>query len=312
MNHNKIKFAYLLALISSILTISCSDDNFNNEDTIDASINSDGLYVENNIIHFTSMADFKATIDYLMSIDADRLGEWEETIGFNNSMRKYYENWVNSEPETIDDRWSIISDPVFASIVNSQGIYSVGDTIHIITYDMEYLITDGDYSKLNMLSDLDILKSTDKSILVYPIERKYSEYDLKWAGWKSIEKEVGIWDRRAQLKAWNDTYVGYASCGMRIVGRQQFKNIWGKWKWKDWYMDWAKVEGTARMNYWITGSTSGVFEYTGSAEGSNTKDVSKTLGYAVGIGAVINCYWIHGTYYYNESNVSLNWYIEWN
>jgi hypothetical protein len=291
------------------LIYSCSKENLSQ---IDLNLEQEKIYVKNNIIHFKTMNDFVETIDYLMSVDRNKISEWEKSIGFKSSMRAYYENLDEPKQADLIERWSLIPDPVFASIVNDEGIYCIGDTIHKVTRYIEYLITDGDYAKLSLIDSRSSEEVNSSSIIAIPIKRELNNGNLKWIGWKSVEKTdiCNLTDRRAQLKAWNMTYAAYASCGIRIVGRQYVKNFWGNWDWKDWYMDWAKVDGCARMNYYCLGNPGTVFEHCASNTGTDTKDVEKIIGYVVGAGCAVNCWWIHADYYYEDGGCEKHWYQE--
>ncbi len=312
MKRSKLNYYALIVLSVMFISISCNKEKIEKESLAPSD---QEVYVKNNIVHFATMDNFKTTVDQLMNYTEDELEKWENSIGFNNSMRKYYQNLEEPDQPELLERWKLIPDAVLATLVNDDGVYVVDGEIHKITYEYEYIIRDGDYSKLTDIENISKNKNANSAIGVFKIQRKTNDSDLKWVGWKTYEKTdiCGMTDRRAQLKAWNITTVAYASCGMRIVGRQYIKKCGlCRKKWVDWYMDWAKVDGCARMNYWIGGSTSGVFEHCASDQGTNTKRVDKTLGYAVGIGAVVNCYWIHGTYYYKDAGCSKSWNVEFN
>ncbi len=96
-----------------------------------------------------------------------------------------------------------------------------------------------------------------------------------------------------------------------FVGRQYLKKCGlCQRKWQDWYMDWAKVDGCARMNYYCVGNPGSVFENCDSDSGSNKKNVDKILGYIAGAGCAVNCWWIRGTYYYKDGGYTKEWYHE--
>jgi hypothetical protein len=291
------------------LTYSCSKNELSEKEQIQETV-----YAKDNIVHFKSMKDFVKTINFLHSLHRKDLATWEKDLGFSKSMRNYYEELQDPNNADIEDRWSVIPDPVFASIVNEQGVFVIGDTIHKITYNYEYLITDGDLNKLDDLEKSETFKSSTSNIIQIPIIRFEKDNNLKWVGWKTYEKTdiCDLTNRRAQLKAWNVTYALYASSGIRIVGRQHIKNIWGNYDWKDWYMDYAKVDGCVRATAIVGAQSTGVYELCGSDEETDEKNVDKTLTYWAGTGVVINVFWVHANYYYEDGGCSKQWYQEFN
>ena len=257
------------------------------------------------------MKGFTNTINLLHKNGRDNLKTWEVEIGFENSLRKFYEDTVVAKSKTNEafetDSWELVSDSFFASVVNKDGIYVVGDTIHKITYDIEYLITDGDFKKLE---DLDNGLKSSGTVIEFNIIRQQGS-DKDWAGWRTIKKSCpcGNCNLSAHLKAWNVSYAYYASCGIRITGRKY------DGKWKDDAMWWAKVDGCARINSCIYTACSGYYTVCGNAEGTNKINVDKTLEYWVYplSGGILFCDYVHADYYYTDDGCyNQHWYQEFN
>ncbi|NET72387.1 MAG: hypothetical protein F6K62_16055, partial [Sphaerospermopsis sp. SIO1G2] len=115
-----------------------------------------GVQVRDGIVFFEDLKSFSRTISNLNELSDEDLEFWEDGLDFDNSLRRKYE----SSFETLEDidlessSELYIPDESLATLVNEDGIFVVGDEIHKITNNHEYVIKGLDFEKLNQIDDL--------------------------------------------------------------------------------------------------------------------------------------------------------------
>ena len=237
---------------------------------------------------------------------------WEIKMCFDNSLRNFYE--TDSLNESYPDN-GIIQDPFFASVVNQDGLFVIGDSIHKITFEKEYIIPNYNFAALQKLNNPSKLKNAviNNQIIEFNILRgSAKEKDLKSVNWWNTREKYapcGYCHLSAHLKCWCVNYAAYASVGIRISGRKA-NNIPACSDFRDDRMWLAKVDGCAWArpgNFtppWLG-------QYCGSSINDDEYNVDKTLLYQVGTS--IYCERIEAHYYYSDDNICFNehWFEVW-
>ena len=264
----------LISLVLVVIFTNCK----NEEDLKRDSQQEEFLKVENGIIFFKDRCEFENTMYLLHSIGSEKLSAWEKEIGFGNSLRSYVEmNSDNFDPER-----EIIPDPFFASVVNKDGIFAIGDTVHKLTFDTEYVTTIENLPKLREVKKGNAISKAISSEVIkeFPISRKIGTND----GLKSISgmflEEVwspcGIEHISPHLYHWCTNTLVYASIGIKIVGRKRTgTNCDGMFV--DAKMNYAKASGLT--NFKINGNVA--LPQGGPKEGYNTYVVENVLAWCL-------------------------------
>ncbi len=158
-------------------------------------------------------------------------------------------------------------------------MYSIGNEIHVITFEKEYVISNNDEKELEKVLHKQVnLSSTLKA---FPIERKVlsnrlaeksnkslsseskiifgSNNSVMWTDDRSaIEPECGAGGRpeRVRLEAFVHNYVSYGAIGVRIKGEAYRKGgLWGRRDWRNDEVLYGKIEGKAKFTF-----AGGIFE----------------------------------------------------
>ncbi|MFO7853042.1 MAG: hypothetical protein ACQERS_01835 [Bacteroidota bacterium] len=267
-----------------------------------------GFKIIDDIVYFKDRVAFEKVISDLHQHDEQYLDLWELKYGFDYSYRGIFKPAITKESEHIQssDKNYIIEDPVFATVVNRDGIYIISDTIHIITYEKEYTIPDLDFSLIDkvLIQGSDKTKLQSNGVQIFDINRKTFYPNIKDVTGLNVVKKQHPLDANlsAHLKCWCVNYLVYGSIGIRIVGRKYDEDHWRNDR-----MVYAKVDGCA----WGGPSWSPPVEYCGSNYGYDEKKVAKTLLWYTGI---VYCEEVECTYTYQDGpypNI-YQWTITWN
>ena len=256
------------------------------------------VVVKNGALHFKNQDAFVKTVTKLNEESAD-LDAWEKSLNFTNSLRQ-----VEGDVESLD-----IPDPVFAAILNADGVYYIGKEIHKVTSKYEYVIKDGDEQKLAAITVGN--GQNLKAVVAHEIKFGNAENasNLRFQG-KSTRKKTPYsyaTHLSAHLEAWDRTYALYASVGIRIKGRKKKRR-----KWKDDEMWFAEVTWRAFTEVCSASGCSGKSLLTGTSSGRNTKSVSKTINYAAGVGVWHVTEYIEGDFRYNDDGYpTVSWSERW-
>jgi hypothetical protein len=255
------------------------------------------LTVKSGIIYFKDRCAFENTMYMLHSKGQEYLATWEKEIGFDNSLRSSMEmDAENSNPDE-----EIISDPFFAAVINEDGIFAIGDSLHQLTFDIEYVTSKENLSILKEFKrdNKRSLSQKNSKIVEFPIVRSFQNNEgLKSVSGTHYEKvwsPCGYEPISAHLYYWCTNTLAYASIGIKIVGRKRSgTSCTGTFVNEK--MGYAKVKGftTFRLNW---GDPENSEE--GENDDTNETTVSKTLTWV--LFNVLTCESIHAEYDYQVS-----------
>lgn len=127
--------------------------------------------VKNGLLTFKNESDYVAMFYYLTGKGEKELFEWSKANGYTSLLNEYaikdsifmstFIPTRDYEPgESPIDKSERITDPVFATLFNNNGIVLVGDTIYKLRGEYVYLISDKELAKLD-----EINKAKDKKSL---------------------------------------------------------------------------------------------------------------------------------------------------
>ncbi|MCG6191413.1 hypothetical protein [Maribellus maritimus] len=329
----------LILIVSIFLIYSCSEEQEESFQTIDKEIaqidyNSDGVKVVDDVVYFKNAKAFAKTMQALNEKKEKDLENWEIENGFAASYRKVLNGTSKDSliylTETDSAFSYIIESPEFATVVNEDGVFVIGDTIHKITYSVEYMIPDLDFSALSAIDLGDITKSAKSNIVTYEITRqKLTPVCLKSAavtesyimGSRLLRKnyntdplvfmndEGDLLEKiSAHLHAWCNNYSNYSEIGVKIVGRKR-----GTFGWRNDNMWYAAVsaETTYLQSYSADNYTGVIYEKTYSRSGTNESTVGGNIVTNSGQ-TYFRCMELNCTYTYQDDYSQTGvWEITW-
>lgn len=163
---------------------SCEEDLIvieNEENIIEAE---KSFVVVNDVVVFKSLESFSEVMLELHDYNSSELSSWEIENGITKSLRKVQldgSDEVDNEPSN----W-LIPDSRFATVINSDGLYAIGDSMHYITDNNEY---------------------------IYPIG-----LDVDFTGIKSINRQVRVFNIiKDKTKSWSDQVFYFNSASFKIT-----------------------------------------------------------------------------------------------
>ena len=164
----KLKIYFFVFFIALLLN-SCNKDQ-NIEPSYDSIETNKAFTIKNDMLFFKSSLVFYKTIEKLDSMNNTEIEQWLVENKFHNSL--YFKMKELEEcGDNIDDGFSLapgdIKDKSFATLLNSNGLISIGDTISYLTKYNEYVITDGDISKVQRIKDNPDAKYTNVEVLLH-------------------------------------------------------------------------------------------------------------------------------------------------
>ena len=80
----------MLTALLAVIFVSC-------DESIDTTPVQEKISVQNGMLVFSSREEYSNTFDKLLKLDHEQIVKWENSIGFANSMRKYYESLEEEE-----------------------------------------------------------------------------------------------------------------------------------------------------------------------------------------------------------------------
>jgi hypothetical protein len=329
----------LVLFTAMLLIYSCSDQQENDFLNIDGetqeySYNSNGVKVIDNVVYFRDSKSFSETMNTLVTYNEQSLANWETENGFTTSYRKVLNGSSEDSLAYITETDSafayIIESPAFATVVNNEGVFVIGDTIHKITYSTEYMIPELDFITLSGIDSDDITKSVSSNIITFEIMRqRLTSVSLKSAeatesyivGTLLIKKNSDTDPRifvnddgdelakiSAHLYAWCNNYSSYSSIGIKLVGRKK-----GTWGWRNDDMWYGEIYGETTYfdSYSSSNYTGVIFDKTCSSSGTNVSTVSSDIVYKTGQ-TYLRCKELSGTYTYEDDGSQQGtWEITW-
>lgn len=263
------RMAFAMLTLGMFFAISCEQSELSKVEP--------DVRLENGRVVFKDDLAFENTMNMLHTYEVEQIEQWEKGLG--------HDSYRNSDLFLTEDE--VVHDNQFAAILNENAEYQIGNTIHKITHEIEYMIPIG---KEEALISKDF---SDNDIEKFEIINK--NFDLKDEKGNSLEAARGPWgtittklqyasDRRFKLQGWNQTFVNYANCGVRtIFQRQNFLNIWYNSNAHE--IGFTNIpNGTkAKWRYFIGSSyTTWLEKDIPTTRRSNQKDHSYTVGHTVG------------------------------
>lgn len=218
-----LSFAYLL--------FACQKEE---SPKVSAIKNSDSRFtIENNYVRFKDVASFNSVMTDLNKLKTSELSKWEKENGISNSLRAAETDTINSvEPEDM-----LVVDLRFAAIINKDGLFAIGDSMHLITSDKEYVY------KIGTKVSLGNLKSGSSDVRVFNIvKQKLGNSKLKsfanqthyYDQWSfDLPPSDAVGTRRVRCYVWSTSYVAYCSNGIGLYSEFRTKNWLGQKYWKD-------------------------------------------------------------------------------
>lgn len=274
-------------------------------------LNTSDVSVKNGALHFKNLDAFVKIVNQLNDGDLN-LETWPASIGFENSLRK-------SEKENALD----VPDPVFATVLNTDGVYFIGDEAHRVTAKYEYSTK---AQNVDQLLKIAIDSEDDKisgvkahKIIFGAAAEKFNAQNVRFQGLEPRIKYVyrnrpvpyaTRYDLRAVLEAWSRTYVFYSSVGIRIKGEKEEKGgLFNKLKWRENVMDYAYINYEARTKSCINGNCTPMGTVSDMDFKYNVSELSITIDKASGTSAWHVTEYIKGDFAYSN----IGWeVVEWN
>jgi len=235
------------------LLVACHKEE--NEEAVSKS--EDGFTIENNYVRFYSKESFIKTMSALHKLSTSELPKWEKEHGIQNSLRS--KQWDTTK--TIDVENMLVQDMRFASVINEDGVYAIGDSIHKITQDKEYVYRIG-----TSVSSTTLGRSSS-GVRVFLIKKQILNLDAPLDNnvikTRSMADQYVYYDqtqmdippssakgtRRVRFYAWSTSYIAYCSNGIGMHSQFRTKNFWGQLYWKDSPMAYMGMSGYAWYLY---------------------------------------------------------------
>ncbi|MDD2278376.1 MAG: hypothetical protein PHD06_04320 [Bacteroidales bacterium] len=261
-------------------------------------ISENRFLVKDGIIHFTNLNSFKSVMADIKELKTKELENWEVENGIENSLRKFQELSNETEEVCIN---KLIPDSHFATVVNKEGLFAIGDSMHYITHDKEYVYKLGDEVSL------DNIRSNNK-VRVFDIVKDNSAKNWADKYFYFNKTEFGIPPSSAYKSyrvicyAWSTSWLAYCSNGCGIKCEYRDKNWLGQLYWRKARFDNVEVCGQAR--YYIN---SKLFASYNCDSGTNVSDEDCFIGQGAG---TIYTYWIAGNFNFKFDNGWPIYYVE--
>lgn len=161
--------------------------------------------------------DFVSMLDIYIKIEETK-NEDER-----NRLIEKYKNILIFDKDSIIEL--IVVDPVLASFLTPDGLVKVGNEISLVEFDKIKTITDGDISKIELLSRID-KNSPENNIKVIDFIQIVSSEKHSWQDseeWDSHKKKLK-WKKWASYNPWNSSVGGSV---------KSYKKTWLGWvTWK--------------------------------------------------------------------------------
>lgn len=144
------KALMMLTALLAVIFVSC-------DESIDTTPVQEKISVQNGMLVFSSREEYSNTFDKLLKLDHEQIVKWENSIGFANSMRKYYES-LEEEEENYDneafqeDELEEFTIPLeLQALINKEGLVRVGEVYYLYLKAYEFKIPS---DKLNYVEAL--------------------------------------------------------------------------------------------------------------------------------------------------------------
>jgi hypothetical protein len=160
--------------------------------------------VKEGIIFFNSLESFGTTMENLHKMDPSELSDWVKGLEGFTSMQGVKSKSLPA--------WEVIPDRVFACVINSKGLYAIGDSISLIDGNNEYIISINNYDPRKDETYFHAVGVKHK-VTYSPIGNSL----LKFTGWITDTKNYYPGENRwCTIEGWNTSYWAYASYGTKL------------------------------------------------------------------------------------------------
>lgn len=276
----KNKYTLPVMLLVFTCLFACKKESSN----IEAS--KEDIEVKDGYLTFKNSEAFKNTMDIILKKPERELSQWNQSINFTNSLRSSYEQ----DSILASDR--LIPDPYFASVVNKQGMFAIGDTLHRITENYEYALKNGE----NTLNTLLSIQSSDeaqsiqgiKIHRVTGIKESKSGNSVSFTGKQSRYYEQCNDGRpnRVELAVMTRNYLVYQFARVEADGEAYRRGgVFGSRNWHPEEMYYTTITGTIDLKL-ANGLTQN--DVPVNVSGYNQQSVGQTLDYYVGTPGNLN------------------------
>lgn len=255
--------------------------------------------VKKGIVHFKSFEDFNLTIKEIKGFNDIELEEWEKKNGIETSMRKFQNGLIDNNENSMPSQW-IIPDQVFAAIVNSDGKFVLADSMHLITFDKEFVYKVGE--------DIDIQQiESNSKVKVHVLNNSETKnWSDKIYYFNHLNFDIPPSSARGTLRVilygWSKTWLAYCSNGVGIKCEYRDKNWLGQLYWRSAKLDNVNLCGESQ--YYINGT---FYRQANCDSGTNPSDEDCYVGQGMG---VINTDWIIGTFNFKYNNTWPTYYCD--
>ena len=215
-----------------------------NKEEIEPANTSKSFTIENGYIRFKDNDSFQKTMKELNSMSISDLSQWESKNQITNSLR------AAQSYDTVNLENTLVVDMRFAAVINSEGKFAIGDSMHLITKNKEYIYPIGSTFSVSGL------KSASSEVRVFDIVKedlstsKLKSWADKWYyfdtnGFNLPSTAPGL-HRQIKIYVWSTSYAAYCSNGIGLWAYVRATNMWGQKYWKDSPCDYITVGGETR------------------------------------------------------------------
>lgn len=319
-----------LVIILAIASVSCRKEVDSVAPAQEKTSNriADGVEVHNGRLVFNDMEAFKAYMEEMHSMSLEEVEAADANDGVLSLRERYQQIDGVGEDATVttDQLFAsgellFVPDSRFASVLNQDGVFQIGDDIHKITQNMEYIITN---------DDEEILENSDWSnpnVTQFPIEftstieqpeggktgsanngsttsQNSNARTGNFWGWKETTKTIDNSENNLPQTSngrptrlfgaqWNVQYAVYSSHGVR--SKFEYKSRYAGWL--DEKASYIKAQGESRATNWYGPiPQTGVNPKTEDSglrfdDRSNAASTEKTIFWLAGGGMSINLHY---------------------
>ncbi len=271
------------------------------------------ITLKGDALRFDSIKAFQETMNYLNSLPIEKLEEYENQLGFANSLRSRL--MVSDSEEISDEVLKInVKDFRLATVVNSKGIYYIGNVIHKITDSFEFAMENGnEETLLNAERDdlkVDGLVKHKITGFTSAIPKENGRFSGKESIIIPIANDPSGNSKRVTMEAWSRNYLTYASNGVNLI-TESFRRTCGlcSRKWRDSAVQYMKVNSVSR-HYPSVGGSGLWLILNNQEEAYSYHNIQKVIDYVAGFGVWIDTDYIDYTTI-DDANVRRDNFVHW-
>ena len=265
----KVIFYFLVGATTVASVLSCRQDV--GEVVPSVKIISDGVSLRNGRIAFETLDDFKKTIEGLKAMSESQRKEWDAKVG-HSSMQNLYDNVegmvdgvVNPVYRTKQGDYPYIADILFARIVNTEGLFQLGNVVHCIKMKGKELTTEEKNAALLLTNPVhSTIKSHDISVILEGADANSTKANAKVGGYEYPLVGYDFGNNRVAGAVFSkSTFFMYQSYAMKL----QMRRLGGWWIFTSWQAENAESLNISLAGFGAYSVGSGNF-YGGSGSGS--------------------------------------------